>query len=52
MNPDLAVRFGQERLEFLRQEASTLSQLKALFVPRSKKKVKSLEQFEQRRAST
>ena len=52
MNPDLAVRFGQERLKLLRQEANTFSQLKALFGSRQRKKVESLEQFEQRQAAT
>lgn len=49
MNTELYIQIQSERLETLRQEASIVSQLKALFAPRPMKKVKSLRQFEQRR---
>jgi hypothetical protein len=51
MNTELYIQIQQERLESLRQEASIINQLKALFAPRPMKKVKTLRQFEQRRAA-
>jgi hypothetical protein len=51
MNLELYQQISLERLESLRQEASIINQLKALLAPRPMKKVKSLRQFEQRRAA-
>lgn len=51
MNIELYQQIGQERLEYLRQEANILNQLKALF-PVSMKKVKTLRQFEKRRLAS